>query len=212
MSALALVALALMVLWALQGPQSPESPNSNELEDATSTGNGPLATNGALSTDDLDRLAVDDMANFIPSRPRKPVSAKVFENEDGAKITIADFRGRVVLLNFWATWCAPCRRELPSLDRLERDLGGADFTVVAISVDRAGREKAQAFMDEVGVENLALYLDKANRLGRSLGATGLPTTVLVDAKGYVVGRLIGPAEWDSDAAVALIEAVIAEGD
>lgn len=132
-----------------------------------------------------------------------------FENGQGQSISLADFHGKVVLLNVWATWCAPCRREMPTLDRLQARLGGPEFEVVALSIDRSGLMVVEKFYEMVGVRNLRKYLDKNNNAMLRLFVTGIPTTLLIDKKGREVGRFVGPAEWDGPEIVKLIKRVIA---
>ena len=136
--------------------------------------------------------------------PPRPLGEIAFTDADGAPLTLADKRGKLVLLNLWATWCPPCVREMPSLDRLEVALGGTDFEVVALSVDRSGAAVVLPFLEKLGVGALEIYLDTSSRVLRTLGINGLPTTILIDRDGSEVGRVVGPAEWDSDEAVALI--------
>ena len=112
------------------------------------------------------------------------------------------------MLNLWATWCAPCRREMPSLDRLQAKYGGDGLEVIALSLDRGDIAKVRAFFDELAISNLAIYQDPKGRAGRELAAPGLPTTVVIDRAGQEVGRLLGPAEWDSPEALAVIEALM----
>jgi thiol-disulfide isomerase/thioredoxin len=113
-----------------------------------------------------------------------------------------------VLLNLWATWCAPCREEMPSLDRLQKDLGSDKFEVVALSLDRKGAEASQKFLDETKVSSLKLYVDASAKQGTTLKIVGMPTTILIDKEGRELGRLAGPAEWDSEDAKRLITAAI----
>ena len=120
-----------------------------------------------------------------------------FATGEGATASLDDFAGQVVLLNFWATWCAPCVREMPALDRLQAALGGDRFQVVALSSDRAGAEAVAPFYDEHGLAELPMYLDPEGAVGRAFGIRGLPTTVLIDSQGREVARKEGPAEWDS---------------
>jgi len=131
-----------------------------------------------------------------------------FSDEQGQDLTLADFRGRVVLLNVWATWCVPCRKEMPALDRLQAKLGGDDFVVIPLSIDRKGVEAVKSFYREVGVEKLAMYLDPSGKGSRGLAVPGVPTTLLIDRDGREIARKMGAAEWDGAEIVALVERVI----
>ncbi len=142
--------------------------------------------------------------NFTLLAPPVPAPGTTFKDADGRPVTLAAFRGRVVLLNFWATWCAPCIREMPSLDRLQAKLKGEGLEVVAVSEDFAGLDLVGPFFERLKLENLAIFLDSDGALGKEFGIAGLPTTLLIDREGRVVGGLEGPAEWDSDEAIALI--------
>src|SRR5262249_34528033 len=126
--------------------------------------------------------------------------------------TLADFKGKVVLLNIWATWCGPCRKEMPALDRLQAALAGPDFEVVALSIDRGGMDAVRKFFADIGIRNLAMYLDSSGQALRTLSALGLPTTLLIDREGREIGRLIGPAEWDSPEMVEFVRCVVARSD
>jgi len=128
---------------------------------------------------------------------QKEVPALEFEDAQGRRHTLADFRGKVVLLNVWATWCAPCREEMPALDRLQAELGGPAFQVLAVSVDQQGAEIAQRFFKEIGVRSLEFYIDRSARAAFQLEAPGLPVSVLIDRQGREVGRKLGAAKWDS---------------
>ena len=152
--------------------------------------------------------AVGAVAHFTPIDPPRPAPDVAFEDGDGRRLTLADFRGRVVLLNFWATWCGPCVVEMPSLDRLQARLGGADFTVVALAQDRDGAAVVEPFYERLGLAGLGVYLDPRGQVARVFGVQGLPTTLVLDRQGRAVGALEGPAEWDSPEAVALIERVM----
>jgi thiol-disulfide isomerase/thioredoxin len=134
----------------------------------------------------------------------RPLPEIRFENGDGEAMSLADFRGNIVLLNIWATWCAPCRREMPTLERLRAELGGPDFEVVALSIDRQGLPAVREFYAEVSLETLPIYVDQTGAAQRALNALGLPTTLLLDREGNEVGRLLGPAEWDSPEMVAFL--------
>jgi len=134
---------------------------------------------------------------FARASSPKPVPALELEDARGAKRTLADFRGKVVLLNVWATWCEPCRQEMPALDRLQAELGGPGFQVVALSVDQQGADIAQRFFREIGVKSLEFYIDPSARAAFRLDAPGLPVSLLIDRQGREVGRKLGAAEWDS---------------
>jgi thiol-disulfide isomerase/thioredoxin len=148
--------------------------------------------------------AIDAPANFVLHPAPIAMPEIHFEDGHSAARLLTDFRSRVVLLNLWATWCSPCRRELPSLDRLQGALGGSSFEVVALSIDRAGLEPVRRFYEEVGVKVLAIYVDTSSKALREFGAIGLPTTVLIDREGRELGRLVGPAEWDAPDMMAFL--------
>jgi thiol-disulfide isomerase/thioredoxin len=131
-----------------------------------------------------------------------------FTDGTGAPRSLADWRGRVVLVNLWATWCAPCVEEMPALDRIAARLGGADFDVVAIAVDRQGDAVVRPFLEKLRLSRLALYLDPSNAVVRVLGAPGLPVSVVLDREGRELGRVLGAAEWDSPAFEALLRRAI----
>ena len=137
-----------------------------------------------------------------------------FRDASGRPVQLADFRGRTVLINLWATWCVPCRKEMPALDTLVRLMKGEGFAVVAINLDARDPEKPRRFLSEIGVQNLVYYEDSSNgvfnelkRVGR---AFGLPTSILVDRKGCEIGYLAGPAEWSSEDAIKLVRAALAK--
>ena len=150
------------------------------------------------------------VAHFSLSNPRLLAPDAVVSDPDGKSLPLASFRSRVVLVNFWATWCIPCLKEMPTLDGLEKTLGGPDFTIAAVSIDRGGATTAAPWFEQNGIKNLTLYLDPESRAAFAFGANELPASVLIDRKGRVVGRMIGPAEWDAPEAQALIRAVMAE--
>lgn len=142
--------------------------------------------------------------NFIPAREVKPAPLVTFLDEDGAKLTLEKFRGRVVVLNLWATWCTPCIAEMPMLDRLQHQLENLGVVVVALSLDRGGPDVVREFYDEHGIEHLKVYVDPTMRAQGDLNTIGLPTTILIDRDGNDRGRIVGPAEWDDAAAVDLV--------
>jgi thiol-disulfide isomerase/thioredoxin len=146
----------------------------------------------------------------LPTVPARPVASVTFEDGDGRPVTLEAFRGRPVLVNVWATWCPPCREELPSLDRLktiaERE---GVFDVVAISVDRVSLEQLRSFLSVNGVAGLGLYRGDSDAVLRALRVPGLPTTVLLDAQGREVARLLGPTAWDAPEVVAALRQALA---
>ncbi|TPW32162.1 TlpA family protein disulfide reductase [Martelella alba] len=179
------------------------------------TGNGSDQTasagqcEGAKQTaEKLRPLATGEVAAFVVADTPKPVANLAF-NKEGGDTTLSAFRGKTVLLNLWATWCIPCREEMPALDRLEKELGSDDFQVVAVNIDTGGDEKPVRFMDEIGIQSLAFYHDPTltafNTLKKDGLAFGLPSTVLIDENGCLLGSMSGPAEWASDDAKALIK-------
>ena len=140
-----------------------------------------------------------------------PLPPLTFETMDGQPTSLEVFRGKVVVLNLWATWCAPCREEMPSLDRLHARFKDQPVVVVALSVDRAGPERVQAFLDEIGVQNLAVYRDPRAAATRTLRVPGLPATLLVDKEGRERARVLGIAEWDAPQAVEAVQRLLGEG-
>jgi thiol-disulfide isomerase/thioredoxin len=138
-----------------------------------------------------------------------------FQDASGKKLDLADFKGRTVLLNLWATWCVPCRKEMPTLDALEQKLGGPDFQVVAVNIDTRDPNKPKAFLKNIGVHNLSYYADPSAKSFQDLKAIGrafgMPTTLLVDPNGCEIGTIAGPAEWASDDAMKMIKAALGKG-
>jgi thiol-disulfide isomerase/thioredoxin len=137
-----------------------------------------------------------------------------FKDAGGADKTLADWRGKVVLLNLWATWCVPCRKEMPALAALQQKLGGPDFEVVAVNIDTRNLDKPKAWLDETGVRGLGYYADASAHVFQELKAEGkalgMPTSLLVDRNGCELASLAGPAEWASDDALALVRAAYAQ--
>ena len=146
--------------------------------------------------------------NFILHDAPKSIADLRFEDEHGKARSLSEFRGKVVLLNIWATWCTPCRREMPSLDRLQAQLGGPDFQVVPLSIDRGGVGVVREFYTEVGLKMLPIYIDTAGSATRTLATVGVPATLLIDREGRELGRLVGPAEWDEALIVDFLRGII----
>lgn len=158
----------------------------------------------------LDAAAQGEVAAFAVVDDARPAPMMSFVDGDGAQRTMEDWRGSTVLFNLWATWCAPCREEMPALDRLQANLGGDDFEVVAVNIDTRESADPQGFLDEIEVGALAFYQDSSADLFQDLRAEGLafgmPTTLLIDSDGCLQGFLAGAAHWDSQDAVALMDA------
>src|SRR5262245_1911409 len=135
-----------------------------------------------------------------------------FEDAEGKPRKLSDWRGKTVLLNLWATWCVPCRKEMPALDELQGKLGGKDFEVVAVNIDTRDPEKPKSFLKEAKLTRLGFFSDQKAKVFQDLKAIGralgMPTSVLVDAQGCEIGTIAGPAEWASDDAVKLIKAAV----
>ncbi len=152
----------------------------------------------------INPLSTGHMAAFVFKASPEVLPPIKFLDARGSERSLAEFKGKTVLLNLWATWCAPCRKEMPALERLQQELGSGSFEVVAISVDRTGVEGARKFLDSIKTEKLTLFADPTLRVSSELRAVGMPTTLLIDRVGREIGRLVGPAEWDSEDAKRLI--------
>ena len=152
------------------------------------------------------------MQNFTPTDAAGPAPELAMLDTGGAHAGFKDFRGKTVLVNFWATWCAPCIREMPSLVRLQKARSGRDFTVIALSQDLRGWPVVEPFLQKHDLSALPVYVDEKTAIARSIGIQGLPTSVLLDRDGRELGRLAGHAEWDSPEALALIDHYIAVGE
>jgi thiol-disulfide isomerase/thioredoxin len=144
------------------------------------------------------------VGNFTPTIPGRPAPIEPFYDADGHEVTLQEFGGKVVLLNLWATWCGPCAEELPSLDRLQAQLGGDRFTVLALSIDRHGAAAVQPFFKTLNITHLGIYVDPKSAFPQALDLQGLPTTLVISPTGIVLGRLAGTAKWDSLEAKALV--------
>jgi len=147
----------------------------------------------------------------VADAPRQ-LPTLTFNDAAGQSKSLADWRGKTVLLNLWATWCVPCRREMPALDALQRELGGENFQVVAVNIDTRDPDKPKRWLAETGVKNLSYYADPSAKTFQELKAIGkafgMPTTLLVDTNGCEIAALAGPAEWASPDALALVKAAI----
>jgi thiol-disulfide isomerase/thioredoxin len=153
--------------------------------------------------------ALGDLAEFVTFPEPRPLPDATFADGEGRLLRLMDFRGRVVLLNLWATWCGPCREEMPTLDRLQAEHGSPDFEVVALSLDRGPVSTVRAFFAEHGIAHLTLYIDQTGQAAETLGITGLPATILIGRDGLALGSMLGAADWASPAAVDLIRRALA---
>lgn len=164
------------------------------------TGHADVATAEALRESDMRKL------NFHST----PVAASdvPFTGADGSEMTLADFGGKYVVLNFWATWCAPCRVEMPHLSALQTAMGGDRMEVVTIATGRNPLPVMQRFFEEIDVDNLPLHTDPRQSLARGMGVLGLPVTVILDSDGYEIARMQGEADWSSENAIAIMQALI----
>lgn len=165
---------------------------------------------------DSERAAMPDVAapggtrEAGPTGTGRTLSALRFIDGTGAPRALSDFRGRVILLNLWATWCAPCREEMPALDRLQASLGGPGFEVLALSLDRGGVVAVKAFYEELKLRALRIYVDQNGEALSKLGSVGIPLTVLVDRDGRELWRVVGPREWDQPAEVNRLRGHLAQ--
>jgi len=180
-------------------------------------GSGGNASNGVCAdaraaAERIKPLVRGEVAALTIAGDPRPAPILAFQDQDGARKTLADWNGRTVLLNLWATWCVPCRQEMPALDALQAKLGGERFEVVAVNVDTGGDEKPKRFLAETKVGALAYYRDASLAIFDELKtqglALGLPVTLLVDGNGCLLASLNGPAEWSSSDALALVDAAL----
>jgi len=202
------VAAVLLTLAVLVGVYGIEHPRSNPTD---------TACRGAIETASrIAPLVHGEVAALALARTPFSVPDLAFKDSAGHGHTLADWRSRTVLLNLWATWCVPCRREMPALDALQATLGGPKFEVVAVDIDTRDPEKPQAFLKQVKVTHLAYYSDASAQVFEDLKtagkAFGMPTTLIVDRKGCEIGDMAGPAEWASDDGIKLINAILSYED
>ena len=170
-----------------------------------------LGANVSLAADAaLEALRVGDMKKLNLHSTAKEVPEAVFFTEDGGEMTLAAYKGKVLLVNFWATWCAPCRAEMPMLSALQEEFGGEDFQVLTISTGRDNPAKIARFFDEIGVTNLPQHRDVGMKMARRMAVLGLPVVLLMDRDGQEIARLTGPAKWDAPEAKALIASLLAQ--
>jgi len=202
------VVAAIVILAVLAGVYGMERLRSNPAA---------AACEPAVKTADrIAPLAHGEVAALAVTRTPFRVPDLTFKDAEGHERKLADWRGRTVLLNLWATWCVPCRKEMPALDALQADLGGPGFEVIAINIDTRDAEKPLAFLKETGVKHLSYYSDQSAKVFQDLKsagkAFGMPTTLIIDRSGCEIGEMAGPAEWASADGVKLVSAVLRNPD
>jgi thiol-disulfide isomerase/thioredoxin len=202
---LASAAAALVILLVLAGVYGIGHRPSNPADAACRSAVNTAKRLAPLARGEVAALALAQAPFHMPDL--------AFRDSSGRELRLGDWRGRTVLLNLWATWCVPCRREMPALDALQALLGGADFEVVAVNIDTRDQQKPLAFLRDVHIAHLAYYSDPSARVFEELKtagkAFGMPTTVIVDPSGCEIGTMAGPAEWASDDGVKLVSAALA---
>ena len=208
-AALAALAGFAAVYVTLRGPDNANPPvTAASVKSAETTTPANDTAKALPSGPGTNPLSTGHMTAFVFKKAPEAIPDTVFLDASGKERTLKDWQGKVVLLNLWATWCAPCRKEMPSLDRLQAELGSDKFEVVAVSVDKTGVDGAKKFLDQIKVNNLGVFADPSIKLGTELKAIGMPATILIDRESREVGRLVGPAEWDSADAKRLIKAML----
>lgn len=202
------VVAAMVILAALAGVYGMERLRSNPAAAACESA---VKAAGRIAP-----LAHGEVAALAVARTPFRVPDLTFKDAEGHERTLADWRGRTVLLNLWATWCVPCRKEMPALDALQADLGGPGFEVVAVNIDTRDAEKPLTFLKETGVKHLSYYSDQSAKVFQDLKsagkAFGMPTTLIIDRSGCEIGEMAGPAEWASADGIKLVSAVLGNRD
>lgn len=181
----------------------------------TALGLGAIAAPGAVRAEadiaTLEALRDGTMKKLNFHTAPKPAIEGSFLDAGGTSHDMAELRGDVIVLNFWATWCAPCRKEMPMLSELQTELGGDSFEVVTLATGRNALPAMKKFFDEIGVDNLPLHRDPKSAIAREMGVFGLPITVILDPDGQEIARLQGDAHWNSDSAKAILTTLISGG-
>jgi thiol-disulfide isomerase/thioredoxin len=170
---------------------------------------GLTANAAAADMSGVEALREGDMRKLLFHETPLAAGVSSFTTPEGEARSLSDYRGKYVLLNFWATWCAPCRKEMPMLDALQSEFGGEAFEVVTVATGRNSVPGIRRFFEEIGVENLPILLDPRQELAREMSVLGLPITVILSPEGEEIARLRGDADWASDSARAIVAALIA---
>ncbi|MFT5968295.1 MAG: thiol-disulfide isomerase/thioredoxin, partial [Yoonia sp.] len=168
---------------------------------------GLLANTALADVSTFEALREGDMRKLNFHSDPRPASNQPFTGEDGNEMTLAAYEGQITVVNFWATWCAPCRAEMPHLSDLQTQLGSDDLSVVTIATGRNPRPAMERFFEEISVDNLPLHADPRSTLARNMGVLGLPITVILDRDGQEIARLQGDADWSSESAIAILTAL-----
>jgi thiol-disulfide isomerase/thioredoxin len=170
-----------------------------------------LAGAGTAVEDGAVTVERPRLGEFVPSSPPVPAPMISLVDLAGNTVSLSEFSGRVVLINLWATWCEPCLREMPSLERMQSRLGDK-ITVVAISEDRGGNKTVEPFINKLGLKSFKTYLDPKSEAGRAFKVAGLPTSILIDREGRVLGRVEGAADWDSPKLLGVLKSFLGDGE
>ena len=195
--------LSGLAYWSLDPVHRVSAPSTQLVVTGTQSGNASTPTQSSPAG--AKRGLTARPFQFAPASADLDDIAEVrFVDTNGRRMSLADFRGKQVLLNIWATWCGPCREEMPTLDRLQTRLGGPDFEVVALSIDNQNVDVVRDFYAELGLQALRIYVDRSTMAPVNLNVLGIPTTLLLDRNGRELGRYMGPADWDGEAVASAI--------